>query len=74
MNAAKTGSTVTLVGVGVLLAAFVSVAITGWALMLLLGVVHSYERSVPAVAYWPSVGITALLNLVMGIFKRGSKS
>lgn len=71
MTTTKTGGVAVLVLLGFLLAAFVGVAITGWGLMLVLGIAHSYARSVPAIPYWPSVGIMAALNLVLGAFKKG---
>ena len=33
----------------------------GWVLMLAFGVLHSYIHQVPAIGYWSSVGMAALI-------------
>lgn len=46
----------------------------GWVLMLLLGGIHhSVWASVPALGYWQSVLVYALLSLIAGLFKGASK-
>ena len=42
----------------------------GWALMLLLGVIHASAHSWPHPGFWPSVGIGLLLSIVTGIFRQ----
>ena len=44
--------------------AFVMICIRGWALMVLLGIGHGYADTIPAVGYWPAVGVAALVDLL----------
>ena len=45
----------------------------GWALMLVLGAVHSYASDVPPIAFWPCVGLALAVGLVLSGL-RGGKS
>lgn len=48
---------------------FSALFLSAWLLMLIIGALHSYFPSIPAVGFWPMFFITWLLFLVAGIFK-----
>lgn len=65
-------STAKLYGIGfglVLTLAAVSLFLTSWILMLLLGAVHSFAEWVPALGYWQTVLVVLLVQIVAGIIK-----
>jgi hypothetical protein len=53
---------------------FAGVALTGWVVMLLLGVVHSALPAVPALGYWVTVAIVGVISLVLGLIKKAFHS
>lgn len=47
------------------------IAFNAWILMLLLGAVHgSLWESVPAFGYGPSILLTVILSIIVGLFSR----
>lgn len=54
------------------LSVLVTWALLGWLLMVLLGMVHSYAPSVPALGYYPAVGGGILLSMVLGVIRRST--
>lgn len=58
--------------VAALVVYFTTLFICSWILMVLLGALHSYFSTIPALGYWPTFFITWLLFFIAGIFKSSS--
>jgi heme/copper-type cytochrome/quinol oxidase subunit 1 len=48
---------------------FAFAALQAWIVMLILGALHTYFDSIPALGFWPVFFIMWLLNIIGGLFR-----
>ncbi|MFB7012919.1 MULTISPECIES: hypothetical protein [unclassified Streptomyces] len=48
-------------------------ALEAWFVMVLIGIIHSSAEAVPALGFWASFALVAILNTVAAKFGRGSR-
>ncbi len=54
------------IAIAALVLIFGSSCLYGWLIMLLVGVLHGVAPAIPALPFWPCVGVGAALSMITG--------